>query len=102
MSRLAIILTLTFGIAIALGAAEKPAFATWNPLGPMRAEVDTLSLADLASVESVERQGGFAMGVWQERKPAGEVYDFGLGRSGPGIQCGKLGSYTVLTGPPTA
>lgn len=46
---------------------------TWDPLGPLRAEAETLLMPDLTSVESVERQGGFAMGIWQEKKPATEV-----------------------------
>ena len=80
-------------LALAIAAAEEPVTVTWNPLGPMKVEADTLLLADLASAESVEKQGGFALGVWQERKPAGEVYDFGPGRSGPSFH-GTVGAYT--------
>ena len=69
-------------LAVAIAAAEEPVTVTWNPLGPMKAEADTLLLADFASAASVEKQGGFALGVWEERKPAGELYDFGpLARS---------------------
>lgn len=88
------ILALVF--AALLGAADKTTTVTWNPLGPMKAEADTLLLADLSSAEAVEKQGGFTLGTWQERKPAAEVYGFGPGRSGPGILCGKMGDYTFL------
>ncbi len=93
MNKILVLLTLALALIPSLGAAEKPATVTWNPLGPMKAEADTLFLADLASAESVEKQGGFAMGIWQERKPSGEVYDFGPGRSGPAFR-GKFGAWT--------
>ncbi len=79
-----------------LHAAEKA--VTWDPLGPLRADPDTLLMPDLTSVESVEKQGGFAMGVWQEKKAAAEIYDFGPGRSGPAFR-GKVGAWTFHNWP---
>ena len=93
MHRFAILICLATAI---LSAAEST--VTWEPLGPLRAEPDTLFMPDLSSVESVEKQGGFAMGVWQEKKPATEVYDFGPGRSGPAFR-GKVGAWTFHNWP---
>ena len=52
-----------------ISAAAAEPVVTWDPLGPVRAEADTLFLPDLTSAETVEKGGGVALGVWQEGKP---------------------------------
>ena len=71
---------------LAVSAWSATATTTWQPLGPVVAETDTILLPDLTSTETVERQGGFALGVWTEKKPAAELYEFGPGRSGPAFR----------------
>jgi len=78
-----------------ISAAAAEPVVTWDPLGPVRAEADTLFLPDLTSAETVEKGGGVALGVWQEGKPGPEVYDFGPGRDGPAFR-GKMGAYTFM------
>jgi hypothetical protein len=67
----------------------------WDPLGPVRREADTLLLPDLTSAATVEKDGGFALGAWEERKPAAEVYEFGPGRHGPAFR-GRKGAYSFM------
>ena len=59
---------------------------TWQPLGPVVVESDTLFLPDLTSIKTVESQGGYNPGVWTEKKPAAELCEFGPGRSGPAFR----------------
>jgi hypothetical protein len=88
MARFCMLLVLSLGawMATALTAAAAAETTIWKPLGPVLAEADTLLLPDLTSIESVEKQGGFALGVWTEKKPVAELYEFGPGRSGPAFR----------------
>lgn len=76
---------------------------TWNPLGKVEREADTLLLADFTSAATIEAQGGYLLGLhndWTKKAPVGENYEFGPGRSGPAIRGTELkpdtGAYSFV------
>lgn len=73
-------------LATVLQAGES---VSWNPLGKVEREADTLFLADFTSAATIEAQGGYLLGLhndWSKKAPVHENYEFGPGRSGPAIR----------------
>lgn len=74
---------------LVIGGLHGAETVTWNPSGKVEREADTLLLADFTSAATIEGQGAYLLGLyndWTKKAPVEENYEFGPGRSGPAFR----------------